>query len=184
MGYVYFGALIVALGVLVLQLALSHSGGSHGLAEAHVDQAGDTPGGSDIVASVLSTRFWVFATLGFGLSGFLLHVLALASVALTAGLAVGMGLGSGAFAAYAFRFVARNQVSSSVNVSTAVGRVGRVLVACTREQMGQIRVDLKGQSVDLLATTDDAEIPRGASVLVVDVRESVAHVSRAPAELE
>jgi membrane protein implicated in regulation of membrane protease activity len=176
-GYVYFGALLVGLGVLLLQLVLSHhSTSGHG---------GDhDPGGSDVVATLLSTRFWVFAALGFGLSGFLLHVLSLAGMGLTLGLAIGMGLVSGSFAAYAFRFVARSQISSNADAANAAGRVARVLVACTRERVGQVRVELQGQSVDLMATTDEEEIPRGAHVVIEEVRGAIAHVSRAPKELE
>jgi hypothetical protein len=38
---------------------------------------------------------------------------------------------------------------------------------------------LKGQQVDMLATTDDDSIPVGSEVLVVEVRDDVAHVVRA-----
>ena len=56
---------------------------------------------------------------------------------------------------------------------------GRVLVACARGSRGKIRVTLKGQQVDMLATTDDEAIPVGSEVLVVEVRDDVAHVVRA-----
>ena len=54
-----------------------------------------------------------------------------------------------------------------------------MLVACARGTRGKIRVTLKGQQVDMLATTDERQIPVGPEVLVVEVRDDVAHVARA-----
>jgi hypothetical protein len=64
-----------------------------------------------------------------------------------------------------------------------VGRVGRVVVACGRGTTGQVRVEIGGSSLDLLATTDDETIAHGESVLVEDLRGNIAHVSRRPQEL-
>lgn len=185
MGIVYLASLIVGLGVLVVQLAMGGKSGDH------VDADGDDGGhdgkelshGSDFVSLFLSTRFWIFASLAFGLSGSLIHFLALASVLATALIAGGAGVGSGLFASLAFRAVKRAATSTNAATTDAVGQVGRVLVGVTKGKVGQVRVELKGQSVDMLATTDDDELTRGESVLVEDVRGHVAHVSRRPPEL-
>jgi membrane protein implicated in regulation of membrane protease activity len=189
MGIVYLASLIVGLGVLVLQLAMG--GKSTDSVDADGDGAADDVGhdgkelshGSDFVSLFLSTRFWIFAALAFGLSGTLIHWLQLAGVLATALIAGGAGVSSGLFASLAFRAVKRAATSTSAATTDAVGQVGRVLVGVTKGKVGQVRVQLKGSSVDLLATTDDDEIARGESVLVEDVRGEVAHVSRRPPEL-
>ena len=44
------------------------------------------------------------------------------------------------------------------------------------DQRGKVRVQIKGQAVDLLATTSGGELVAGADVVVVDVRGDVAEV--------
>jgi membrane protein implicated in regulation of membrane protease activity len=186
MGLVYLAALVVALGALLLPTIL----GGHGADPGHdVDAGHDADGhaaghGEPIVALFLSLRFWSFAALGFGLSGTLLHAFALAGPAGVLALACGAGLASGLFAALAFRALRRTSTGAAALESGAVGRVGRVVVGCSRGRVGQIRVELSGQSVDLMATTDEDEIARGEPVLVSEVRGGVAHVVRRPPELE
>jgi len=191
MGLVYLFSLAVALGLFLLQAIMGggegDAHGDHGAGDhAHGDADGHHHHGAGHGAHTIlfSTRFWTFFALGFGLSGSLLHYLSLAT-ALTAGLvAAGAGLGSGLLAALAFRAITRAQVTSTTTVSEAVGRTGRVLVALAPGKTGQIRVELKGQSVDLLATTDEEELARGEAILIEEIEGSVARVSRRPRELE
>src|SRR5215210_1514728 len=107
---VYLGALLVGLGILVAQMVMSgghgHGGVDHGHGEAIAD---------DAVALFLSSRFWIFFALAFGLSGTLMTFFALAGPLLVAVIAGGAGLASGLFAALAFRTVRRMSVSSSAS---------------------------------------------------------------------
>ena len=191
MGTLYLASLIVGLGVLVLQLAMGGKSGdgvdADGDGVADDAEAGhdgkELAHGSDFVSLFLSTRFWIFTALAFGLSGSLIHFLALASTLATVLIAGGAGVSSGLFASLAFRAVKRAATTSSAATTDAVGQVGRVLVSVTKGKVGQVRVELKGSSVDMLATTDDDEIARGEAVLIEDVRGHVAHVSRRPPEL-
>jgi len=186
MGAVYLASLVVGLGVLLVQVLMGGKG-DHADHDASVDskELGKDIGAHDagLVALFLSTRFWTFACLGFGLSGGLIHVLSLAGPIFTAIIASVAGLSSGIFASLAFRVVKRTSTSTNIAASDATGRIGKVLVAVAKGKQGQVRVALKGQSVDLLATTDDEEIARGEQVLILDVQGSVARVSRRPAEL-
>jgi membrane protein implicated in regulation of membrane protease activity len=196
MGLVYLASLVIGLGVFLVQVALGGQDGEHGLGHAPVDGAAADPvashdlikaghpGDDGPLAMVLSFRFWIFALLGFGLSGSLLHFLNLAGAGAVAILASAAGIGSGAFAAIVVRAVTRSSASSSVNLSEAVGREARVLVACAKGRTGQVRIALRGQSVDLLASTDEEDIARGEPVLIEDVRDGVAQVSRRPRELD
>jgi membrane protein implicated in regulation of membrane protease activity len=198
MGLVYLAALVIGLGILLVQVAFGGRDGEHGLGHAAgpVDgAAGDAsgedhplkaghPGDDGPLAVVFSFRFWIFAFLGFGLSGSLLHFLNLAGAGAVAILASAAGIGSGAFASLVVRAVTRSSASSSVNLSEAVGREARVLVTCEKGRTGQVRIALRGQSVDLLATTDEEDIARGEPVLIEDVRDGVAQISRRPRELD
>jgi membrane protein implicated in regulation of membrane protease activity len=204
MGLVYLFALVVSLGLFLLQAVMAGGGegdaggdhggdhgdhgGEHGAeGEAHgeADGKGDHgPGGEHGALALLSsTRFWTFFALGFGLSGSLLHYLDLAGGIMTAIVAVSAGLGAGLFASFAFRAVKRAEVGSTASISDAVGRTGKVLIAIGPGKVGQIRVELKGHSVDLLATTDEGELARGEAVLVEAVEGNTARVCRRPAEL-
>ncbi len=173
---VYAGALVAGLGILVAQLIMGdHHGGHDGELLAVAD---------DAVALFLSSRFWVFFALAFGLSGTLLSALALAPPAAVGAVAGAAGLAAGLFASLAFRALRRGAVRTSADAGEAVGHTGRVLVACGKGGVGKVRVVLKGQSVDLLATTDEeAGLGRGDDVLVESVRGEVARVSPRPEEL-
>jgi membrane protein implicated in regulation of membrane protease activity len=189
MGFIYLAALVVGLGAILLPSILGGHGGDgadggdggepdHDGASAHAGH------GEPLVALFLSLRFWSFAALGFGLSGSLLHLFALAAPGAVLALALGSGALSGLFAALAFRALGRAAVGTAAATSDAVGRVGRVIVACARGRVGQVRLELGGQLVDLAATTSEEVIPRGADVVVVEVRPSApVHVATAPPEL-
>src|SRR5262245_44625695 len=85
--FLYLSALIASLGILLLQIAMggkdvdAHWADAGGHGGHDHDHSHDHHGGArepSMVALFLSTRFWVFTSLGFGLSGTLLHVLNLA----------------------------------------------------------------------------------------------------------
>ncbi|MBK9264390.1 MAG: NfeD family protein [Polyangiaceae bacterium] len=193
MGLVYLFAFVVGLGILGLQAAMGGKGGGDdvggqgdaaGKPLAVDDAIGKGVGGSfDFVAFFLSLRFWIFASLGFGMSGSLLHFLALATPLVVFALAVASGLGAGLFASLAFRYVMRSSVSTTADVTQATGTVGRVLVPVGKQKTGQIRVVLQGQSVDLIAKTDGEDIARGEQVIVEEIDGNTARVSKSPTEL-
>jgi membrane protein implicated in regulation of membrane protease activity len=193
MGHAYLFALVVSLGVLMVQIVagarggghhgdLGHGGGGHGHAAGHAHHAA-VDGDAGFWTLFLSLRFWTFAALGFGLSGTLLHQLGLAHPLVALCVAITTGLGSGLFAAMAYRMLRRASGGTEARASQASGRVGRVVVACKKGVPGQVRVEIGGSSVDLLAMTEDEEIGRGEAVIVEDVHENVARISRRPDEL-
>ncbi len=201
MGILYLAALIVGLGTIALQL---FGAGDHA-ATADVDVGGDVDVDADADADAdahagvvhepavqgdhgiapifLSIRFWTFALMAFGLSGTLMHYLDLAHSAIVLGVAVALGLVSGFGASLTFRALAQAEANSGADSDEAVGQVGKVLVPLGKNARGKVRVEIKGQSVDLIATTDDDRIDAGQLVLVEEMRESTAHVSPAPPEL-
>jgi membrane protein implicated in regulation of membrane protease activity len=65
-----------------------------------------------------------------------------------------------------------------------VGKIGRVLIPCEEGKIGQIRIELRGQSVDVRARTDKLRVERGDQVIVEMMEGDMATVSRAPDELQ
>jgi membrane protein implicated in regulation of membrane protease activity len=170
MWLLYLLALILGGGILLVQLLAGsdHHDVDHG-GSPHPDEG---PG-------VLSIRSATYGLFTFGVVGGVLHVLRLASP----GLALAGGLVTGAITTFVvgltFKRLSDPEASGEAGFHEVKGGRGRVLVACSRDGRGKIRVSLKGQQVDMLATTDEESIPVGAEVLVVEVRDDVAHVARA-----
>jgi membrane protein implicated in regulation of membrane protease activity len=177
MWLLYLLALILGGGILLVQLlaGTDHHAIDHGAFD-NGDHGGPHPYEGPGVLSIRSATYGLFV---FGVVGGVLHVLGLASP----GLALAGGLVTGAlttfFVGLTFKRLSDPQATGEAGFHEAKGGVGRVLVACTRASHGKIRVTLKGQQVDMLATTDDESIPAGTEVRVVDVRDDVAHVARA-----
>ena len=194
MGILYLAALITALGILAIQFFmpgdadgaggdvtghLGASGGNHAADSSHPESGG----GHHALPIVLSLRFWTFAFLAFGLVGALLWFFRLSGSLTTFLLAAGMGLGSGAFASFTFRALSRGEISSGGELGDVVGKLGRVLVAPSGATYGKVRIEVRGQSQDYLAKTDEGVLEPGTFVLIDDVRDGIARVSRAPDEL-
>jgi membrane protein implicated in regulation of membrane protease activity len=176
MGLLYLLALVLGGGLLLVQLL----GGGHHDA-GHFAHFGDAHlGGADHHAEqgpgVLSVRSATYGLFAFGFVGTALHVLRLAGeplalgVAAAAGIAVVLGVGT------TLRRLGDPGASGEAALLEARGRPGRVVVPLSRDQRGKVRVQIKGQAVDLLATTSGGELPAGAEVVVVDVRGDVAEV--------
>jgi membrane protein implicated in regulation of membrane protease activity len=144
----------------------------------------DATGVGGFVALFLSTRFWIFASLGFGLGGTLLSYFTGTGETLTFAAAVTMGIMSGLSAALAFRALRRGASEHAASTDAAVGRLGRVIVPCEAGGLGQIRIEVRGQSVDMRARTGKLRIERGDTVIVEVVEGDIATVSRAPEELQ
>jgi membrane protein implicated in regulation of membrane protease activity len=134
-----------------------------------------------VLATFLSLRFWTFSLLAFGLVGTCFHFFGLGGFVVTLVTALGMGAFSGFGATLAFRALANASTTSGSGSGDAVGRVGKVLVPLRKDTRGKVRVEVNGEMIDYLATTDDEELDAGAEVLVVEVRGESAHVARAPA---
>jgi membrane protein implicated in regulation of membrane protease activity len=176
MWLVYLIALVLGGGVLLLQIIGGSKGDlDHGM-EGHLHHDfghhGPEPG-------IISTRAVVYALFTFGFVGGALHIVGLTSpgvagvVAVLSGVAAGLGVG------YVFAHVGHPEASGSAAFDEARGLRGRVLLACAPDRQGKIRLNLKGQTVDLRATSESGTLPEGTEVVVVDVRDDVARVAGA-----
>jgi membrane protein implicated in regulation of membrane protease activity len=195
---VYLAALVAGLGTLVVQVALGARGGGHhdgsGLGHVQIGHGGhghhaDHPAkpatsASGFFAIFLSFRFWIFALLGFGLSGSVLGLAGSVPEGVATAIAGAVGLVSGLGAALAFRAAASSSVATPNETSRAVGGIARVVVPLGPREHGKIRIEIAGSSVDLLATTDEEALAKDELVLVEEVQNGIARVSKRPRELE
>jgi membrane protein implicated in regulation of membrane protease activity len=173
MWLVYAVAFVLGGGILLVQLL-----SGHGHDVGH-DLAGDGGGDhhADAGPGLLSLRSLSYGLFAFGFVGGPLHVLHMLSPAMALLVAAGSGLATVLFVGATFRSLADVDASGQAGLHEAGGAVARVLVDCARGRRGKVRLTLKGQTVDALATTDEENIPAGAEVVVAEVRDAVVHVA-------
>jgi membrane protein implicated in regulation of membrane protease activity len=192
----YLAALIFGLGMFLVQ-ALSSSDAHHGEHPA-------LPGGDDAHAGetwlahqthaafgadagwasiFISLRFYMFAAIAFGAVGAPVTAFGSTGAGLTLGVALLTALLVATAASLAFRALGRDTMSSGASESELMGQVGRVLVACEKGRKGKVRLTLRGQIVDFVATTDEQRLAPGAGVIVQEVHAERVHVCAAPSEL-
>lgn len=177
MGSFYLAALVFGLGSLIVQFVASAEG------DAGHDTSGDAThdagGHAGVMGFVLSLRVWVFGLFAFGMVGTILHYGAQAPVRVSLPVALVFGVISGGLAGGTLRWLARSANNSGVVSADLPGKNARVLVPVTRERKGKVRVEVKGQALDFIAMTEDAEeIGVGQSALIVEIRGEVAVVAR------
>jgi membrane protein implicated in regulation of membrane protease activity len=169
MWLVYLVALVLGGGVLLVQVV---SGAGHGADLAH-DVGTDHVEGP----SLMSTRSALYALFTFGFVGFGLHVPRILSPALAFVVALAAALGAGAVVGYVLQVMGDPKASGSAHLREVAGRRGRMIVGTAPGQRGKVRVALGGQTVDLLATSEEA-IGDGAEVTIVAVQGDEARVVR------
>jgi membrane protein implicated in regulation of membrane protease activity len=182
--YVYLFATIVG----AVMLAASLFGGHHGGIE---HDAGGDAGGADthgaeqnaesIALRIFSVRVWTYLLAFGGATGMLLRTVARMNEPLTALLSLTVGAVAGGLAQTVIRRATQTGESGTVTRVDLVGKTGGVVVPFARGQTGKVRVRVKGADVDILAVTeDDPGLGARDEVLVVEMREGSALVTRSP----
>jgi hypothetical protein len=135
------------------------------------------------LGTLLKLRFWTFGLTFFGLAGVVLQVLGSEEIRRLTPLLSGLfGATSGFTAARLIDHLLRSSPGALDSASSHVGREGRLLLPASPGQRGKVRLDLpSGASLDLIAEAQDGdELPLGAKVLVLEIRDTVAIVARSP----
>jgi membrane protein implicated in regulation of membrane protease activity len=172
---VYLVAVIVGGALLAVSLVSGH----HAPAlEAHAPgELGAHHAGAG--HALLSLRFWTYLLAFGGAAGLALRLLAQTPepwVAL-ASAAVGALAGGGAHLVVARLASARG---GTVRTEELVGRTGRLLLPAAPGQSSRVRLSVGGALIDLTATTDEKRLEADEEVLVVQVKDGVAQVTRNP----
>ena len=197
----YLTALIFGLGLFVVQMFASsdtdHVGaaGDAGHGEPSLPllgadaghHAGDAahdghpaPGGGSVL---LSLRFYMFVAIAFGVVGTPVTAFDLSPPLLTFAVALITALAVGVLASVAFRAIGRQTLGAGITSADLRGQIGRVLVACGEGRPGKVRLTVRGQLLDMVATTDEGRLEPGTSVIVQEVHAERVHVCAAPGEL-
>jgi hypothetical protein len=177
---IYIGALLFG-GVLIL--ASIFGAGEHAV-DVHSGDVSDPHAegnGHVLLAALFGIRFWSFGAAFFGLTGLLLRVLG--ATALAAPVGAVAGAAAGLTASLLFRKMTRESVGRVSDAGALVGREGRLLLPVAKAQQGKVRVAQPGGGhIDLVASIngDDEALATGAEVIIVEVRGTVAVVTRAP----
>jgi hypothetical protein len=176
----YIAALLFG-GLLIL--ASIFGAGEHDV-DVHSGDVSDphAESGHVLLAALFGIRFWSFGAAFFGLTGLLLRVSGAGALAAPVGAVVGAAAGFSA--SLLFRKMTRESVGRVGDAGALVGREGRLLLPVAPGQQGKVRVAQPGGGhVDLVASVNggDEALAAGAEVIVVEVRGTVAVVTRAPA---
>ena len=183
MALLYLLALILGGGILLVQLVGGghHDGAGHFAHFGGSDHVGGPDHHADQGPGVLSTRSVTYGLFAFGFVGTSLHLLRLAGEPAAVAIAAAAGTGVTLAVGTALRALGDPGATGAAALLEARGHSGRVLVPLSRDQRGKVRVQIKGQTVDLLATTAGSDLPAGTEVVVVELRGEVAEVVAASA---
>jgi hypothetical protein len=174
-GYLFVS--IVGWVLLGASLAAGHSTGDAGAhAIEHVDHSSSAQG------VLLSARFWTYVLAFGGTTGVLLRLAAGLGEPLTLLTSLGVGLVTGAGAQLAWSRLGSTS-GGTVSDNELVGQSGRLLLGAGPGAAGRVRLTVRNSSIDLIAASDELSLPANEEVLVVSVRDGVAHVVRNPAGL-
>ncbi|MYB06391.1 MAG: hypothetical protein F4Y07_00370 [Gemmatimonadetes bacterium] len=180
----YIFSLVVGGGLLALNL-FGDFLDSDVDADAGIDLDGDADaisGGSEI-AKLLSLRSLVYALFGFGGAGLVLHMIwAGAQPVLTALIAGGMGLGSGALVSTVFGYLKRTEAGEIQGERALVGLSGRIVMAIGDGETGAVRIRSGERQYQMRARADPPSgavqaLEAGRAIVVVDVKDGVALVT-------
>lgn len=131
-------------------------------------------GGADFFLwSFRSIRFWTFFLAFFGLTGLALTWLGLVdSQWLGLGLAVGMGTLTGFGAAAVLRALGTDTAANVASSSDYIGKTAKVVVPVKKGGVGKVRVQLRGTTVDVLATTDEDAFGSRDEAMIIEMDET------------
>lgn len=135
-------------------------------------------GSEGLLWPLKTVRFWTFFTAFGGLTGLVLELLAVPAQ-ITAAIAGAMGLGVGATASWTFRKLAQLGSGQASDGDDFLGKSAEILVPLRPGRPGKVRVQVRGQSVDLLALYDGQEtLTSKDEVIIIEMQGSRAKVAR------
>ena len=124
-----------------------------------------------------SMRFWTFLLATFGVTGTALTLLTSAPAPTVLAWSIALGLIMGLTVSFLMRALKLAAADSSVAQSDFLGIEGRVTVPIRGALMGSVRVNVKGEELDLHATAqDEAVFSEGDRVVIVEMADGRARV--------
>lgn len=162
------GGLIVASQFLGHEHAYDHGGGD----VPHVDDAAGAPW-----IPFLSLRFWTYFAGTFGICGVLLSTLAAIGEPITAVLSAATGLVTGLLVSALVHIARRAESDSNVKTDDLLGSRGKLLVGCRPGHEGKVRLEVKGETIEMLALPfEPMDLEAGQHVAVLEIERDRALV--------
>jgi len=151
------------------------------------DEAGEGDGIGGVMLRLLPLSTLAIASATFGICGLLLGLIDTGPT-MTFVAAAAIGVLAAVLNSSAFAYLRRSESSAAVNEGQLAGAVGRVVVPVSAGHRGRVAISAGGQQVYLSACAlpyadDGEELEVGAPVLVVEVRDGIASVTRLDPEL-
>jgi len=180
------GGILVAASALLGGEHDSHFGGEAHFGDTDFDDIGGHTGvHSDLYLPFLSLRFWTYFAATFGAVGLLLTFVTSTAEPIVAIVSLVTGLAAGFATHWAMRAINQRESDGGVKEEHLVGKEARVLVGVGPNREGKIRIDVKGELVDMIAfTLDPVLMNPGERALVVSIDAGKANIVSLTAMLE
>lgn len=163
-------------------LEAEQAGTAHDVGADHGASAGHDVGlGADfLLSSLASIRFWTFFLAFFGLTGLSLSGLGLVeSSGVVLALAIAVGLTSGYGISGVIRWLSRDTSGVAPSSRDYVGKTVRVVVPVSPGGTGKVRLELKGQLVDVLAVADEGDsFASKEEAMIIEMDGTRARIAR------
>jgi len=173
----YIVAAIVGGGLVLMTLFSGHGDAGHEVSADH-DVSGDHDiAHGDVWLPFLSLRFWTYFLMVFGLTGISLTTIARSVEPVAALLSAGTGLGVGLVVSFLLHWAKRMQADNATRSQDFLGREATVIVPIRPGLEGKVRVEVKGETIELLALPyEEREIAREENVVIVSLENDRARV--------
>lgn len=124
-----------------------------------------------------SMRFWTFLIATYGVTGTALTLMTDTPGPVVLGWSIALGLVTGLAVFFLMQALKLASADSTVNATDFLGMEALVTVPIRGALMGSVRVSVKGESLDLHATSqDEAMLGEGDKVVIVEMENGQARV--------
>lgn len=158
-----------------------HAVGADGHAvdgHAHHHSDGMDAGIPTALLWLLSIQMWTYLLAFGGLTGLLLRTVAKVPEPIAGLSALGVGLSTALVARAVMRKMSVTTVAGTLVEEQMVGSRATVLIPAPAGGLGKIRLEFRGQTIDLIAkATDGGALAEGGEVTITDIRDGQADVS-------
>lgn len=161
--------------------AVGHAVGADGHAvdgHAHHHSDGMDAGIPTALLWLLSIQMWTYLLAFGGLTGLLLRTVAKVPEPIAGLSALGVGLSTALVARAVMRKMSVTTVPGTLVEEQMIGSRATVLIPAPAGGLGKIRLEFRGQTIDLIAkATDGGALTEGGEVTITDIRDGQADVS-------
>ena len=188
---IYIVSAIVGGGLVLVSAFTGHGhqdmGPDHDAGPDHGDAEHGHDGQAEahIWLPFLSLRFWTYFFASFGVAGLLLTKAGGLFEPVVGTISAGTGLTVGILISYLMRIARRMEADSSPKTQDFLGATCRVVVTVRPGSAGKIRVNIKGETIEMLALpNDDETLEIGTEAVIIALENDRVRVMSAASLLE